>query len=571
MTLNIKKIILLLSLLFFSGVSSVYALNVAETTLYNNAALLSNTYGCGGAVLCDAKISFFSPVDMDLTQTSFAVTLDNLDGTTSNIPVYWKVLRDQLAQYCFNDSSYDNNTKLASTNQYCYNYTIQVESTSLVAGDNTIYLWTDKKPKNSVVDWNFQIKNLDLTKYGGSTTVTFDTRVKGWALWGNTSGKIDYWRQKDSTNTTVWVKLSNISTGQIIQVIITNNTGNTWAENGNSVFIFFDDFAGTTLNTSKWTKTGSYLTQNEYINYTVTGASWGNYLTTVNTFPQNISIDWMKRVTAASGGGAAYGLSYGLAEEATATNDYHIMDNWAWFQAGVYNWTFAKNGKYSATNAVQLANMNAAPFANQWVPFSLIINSTGAEAWVNGTKLGGDNSQVLTDQKLQLGDTLVGPQFLYDNVRVRKYIREQMPTVSCAGNVCNITGVGNMSDVQIALTTNLVGNLNISEQQIIGVNETLGRQSILQGIQSSIINNSYSVVYDRQVYIRIANGSQYLGRFDVYAQSGNKRWAFNYDQNNINSFPVFVNITPVFYVWQKASMNSSGIINDVSGFINVTN
>ena len=101
-------------------------------------------------------------------------------------------------------------------------------------------------------------------------------------------------------------------------------------------------------------------------------------------------------------------------------------------------------------------------------------------------------------------------------------------------------------------------------------NEMEGRQAILSGVISSVIGSSYAVAYDRQVYIRIANGSQYNGRFDLFVQSGSKRWAFNYDQYNTSGFPVFVNITPAFYVWQKANMTNTSIINDVSGFINST-
>jgi hypothetical protein len=102
-------------------------------------------------------------------------------------------------------------------------------------------------------------------------------------------------------------------------------------------------------------------------------------------------------------------------------------------------------------------------------------------------------------------------------------------------------------------------------------NESIGRQAILQGIQSSSVGSSFTAAYDRQVYTSIANGSQYNGRFDLFVQSGNKRWAFNYDQNTTASFPVFVNITPVFYVWQMANMPNATIVGSVSSFINSTN
>jgi len=102
-------------------------------------------------------------------------------------------------------------------------------------------------------------------------------------------------------------------------------------------------------------------------------------------------------------------------------------------------------------------------------------------------------------------------------------------------------------------------------------NESDGRQAIIAGIQSSTIGGSHTAVYDRQVYIRIANGSQYHGRFDVFVTSGTKRWAFNYDPVTTSNFPTFTNITPVFYVLQLANTSASTITGNVNTLINSTN
>jgi hypothetical protein len=105
-------------------------------------------------------------------------------------------------------------------------------------------------------------------------------------------------------------------------------------------------------------------------------------------------------------------------------------------------------------------------------------------------------------------------------------------------------------------------------------NETYGREAIIAGIQASEIASSYIAYEDKQVYIRLLNGSQYKGTFDKFVTSdegGNyKRWAFNYDQNTSSSFPTFKNITSVFYVWQKYNMTYEQIKTDVSTFINNT-
>jgi hypothetical protein len=102
-------------------------------------------------------------------------------------------------------------------------------------------------------------------------------------------------------------------------------------------------------------------------------------------------------------------------------------------------------------------------------------------------------------------------------------------------------------------------------------NESQARDAISSGLLSSVLGGSYTAYYDRQVYIRIANGSQYKGTFDVFVASGNKRWAFNYDNVTSSGFPSFANISNVLYVWQKANRTSTNITYDVSAFINSTN
>jgi hypothetical protein len=103
------------------------------------------------------------------------------------------------------------------------------------------------------------------------------------------------------------------------------------------------------------------------------------------------------------------------------------------------------------------------------------------------------------------------------------------------------------------------------------LNESAGRESIINAIDESEINSSYSVYYDKQVFERLANGSQYKGIFDLFVVSGNKRWAFNYDQNTSVGFPVFYNITPVFYVWQRYNLTDWNLKVNVKSFIDSTN
>ena len=100
--------------------------------------------------------------------------------------------------------------------------------------------------------------------------------------------------------------------------------------------------------------------------------------------------------------------------------------------------------------------------------------------------------------------------------------------------------------------------------------ENAARAAVLQGVSSSIIGSNYTYFTDHLLAIRLSNGTQYSGRFDIFLKSGNKRWAFNYDPGNISALITFANITPVFYAWQKINMTPGNITNDVSGFMNST-
>jgi hypothetical protein len=101
--------------------------------------------------------------------------------------------------------------------------------------------------------------------------------------------------------------------------------------------------------------------------------------------------------------------------------------------------------------------------------------------------------------------------------------------------------------------------------------ESAARNAILAGINNSEVGTNYSYVLDRKIMVRIANGSQYRGTFDLFVASGSKRWAFNYDASNASALPAFANITPVLYVWQRINLTTDAITSSVSGFINTTN
>lgn len=128
-----------------------------------------------------------------------------------------------------------------------------------------------------------------------------------------------------------------------------------------------------------------------------------------------------------------------------------------------------------------------------------------------------------------------------------------------------------LSSTEIANLYSQGRMLDISTKQDLPVSdEESAKSAIIAGIVESKTGASYTPYYNQQIFERLLNGSQYNGTFDVFITSGNKRYAFNYDNASSNSFPQFYNITPVLYIWQKINMTSSDIQSNVKSFIDST-
>jgi hypothetical protein len=157
--------------------------------------------------------------------------------------------------------------------------------------------------------------------------------------------------------------------------------------------------------------------------------------------------------------------------------------------------------------------------------------------------------------------------------------------LALAGSTINVSGgLNNGGTIKLLYANTLQNNGSYDGQSSLVVSkinddwfqappdaELMARTAILQGANTSVLGANYAYFSDHWLAIRLANGTQYAARFDLFIKSGNKRWAFNYDPNNAGALPAFANITPVLYVWQRINLTSSNITNDVSAFINNTN
>jgi len=89
---------------------------------------------------------------------------------------------------------------------------------------------------------------------------------------------LPYWIESgcDTSETVVWVKVPSIPTSGTTIYMYYGNSSATDASDGDSVFEFFDDFEGTSLDTSKWTVQGqgTYSISNSSITLTTTSSTY---------------------------------------------------------------------------------------------------------------------------------------------------------------------------------------------------------------------------------------------------------------------------------------------------------
>lgn len=139
---------------------------------------------------------------------------------------------------------------------------------------------------------SFYLDTASLIAAGKMRSDCGDLRVR------DTDGTTDlpYWIEINTCNTSntrVWTKVASIPNGTKTIWTYYGNPGAVFASNGTSVFDFFDDFPGTTLNTSKWSigiGSGGWYSINNGIELgaNVSSSSSAAYLSMKNTMSMNL-------------------------------------------------------------------------------------------------------------------------------------------------------------------------------------------------------------------------------------------------------------------------------------------
>jgi len=109
-----------------------------------------------------------------------------------------------------------------------------------------------------------------LTDYQVKLTVAYDTDMQpdfDDLRFTSSDGttELSYWLESktDSTSAVVWVKVPTLSSGDNTIYMYYANASAITTSNGDNIFIFFDDFSGSVVDTNKWTAYGDGVSLSE--------------------------------------------------------------------------------------------------------------------------------------------------------------------------------------------------------------------------------------------------------------------------------------------------------------------
>ena len=249
---------------------------------------------------------------------------------------------------------------------------------------------------------------------------------------------LNYWQEADGK---FWVKV-NISANSIKTIYLYyGNPSASSLSNPDNTFIFYDDFLGTSLNTSKWTVLGSSgattSVSNGIFRITISSTSGGYYQIRSNTaIPFGVIIE--ARVNAGGTSGCrglmpAYSKGTGVIRYDTGVS-YGSYYAGAYLSNGADNysgWSFGVRTEDGSSTLATKSNFYTGGF-NVWLKNRLIVTQSYQQAFIyddNWNLLASSSSSTNTlpsaTYYVDLGNMWYSAgstySFQYDWVRVRKY------------------------------------------------------------------------------------------------------------------------------------------------------
>lgn len=276
--------------------------------------------------------------------------------------------------------------------------------------------WTRRKP---VTITNFQ------PDFQTKVTVAYDSDMK--ADFSDirfhdpvSNQELPYWFESrtNSSTATVWVKTRVSST---INLYYGNATASS-ADNGAATFEFFDDFAGTAIDTAKWTKVGSYYTQNNELLSSGGSGNWDSGMYSVTNFARPFVFEANFYQT----GGSNLMLGAKNTGAGISYTDFTYAGYVVYGGGGAADRLLVyEDGAWRGDNLKVITS-------DVWQYYKFEVLPTGANYYQGLSPSAYTNyytSAYSNGSPLKIGFTNVNELFRLDNARVRKYASPEPTTV----------------------------------------------------------------------------------------------------------------------------------------------
>lgn len=206
----------------------------------------------------------------------------------------------------------------------------------------------------------------------------------------------------NTATTAIWTKVPSISTTGTTVYLYYGNSSAVSTQNGNQVFLFFDDFAGSTINTSKWNNTTGTITLSSGV------ASLG-----LNSHIANTNFDFRNYSAAALEGRAKVLLTAQRANIGVISSSYFNMEemgshpgfNHLWWNSGS---TYKESGNDASAGSEE-----------GWFGYTANWNRLSLK-WISGTSVA-FTSEGNSSTKVTNIPTTSSPVALNPNINNRGY------------------------------------------------------------------------------------------------------------------------------------------------------
>ncbi|MDD9952926.1 MAG: hypothetical protein OXR66_01155 [Candidatus Woesearchaeota archaeon] len=561
---------------------------------HDTVSLASNTYTCGDGIRCEAYINIPIRDRKAIARNKdIFFSLAYLNGTESNYTINYEVGHyEKKKERTYVQRCRTVQERNGSTGERCRNVprTKQVRELvwhgqHFVPGMNVLHLWSDDKPADAIVDWNFRIPETPVQMRHKNTEkmfrTDFDTRVKGWAIWGDPD-----WEWQNSsfskrrtfaldesgrTNTPVLVTIADLSTtgnGFAVYTEQDEQKPLTYLDAeehittpGNATHILFTADSGETYflyyeNTTAVPGTNAFLV-------------WDRFTDSTNSLPWTERLGSWTYTTYANKAGIGH-VTYDVAN----LYDYKDLGTFArvlYTTRGDglrFAWRDSTTGNLGADGSRMVCDFGPSKyrcFGNGYA--DLRGNGGATNVWHDYTFRIGTSGLILYEDE-------GGPLITFTTPNDAQIGPATQNRVGMGGQE---SGAGRFDDYALWNWT-LLGRVNFydslsttyqlgAEQGGSSIDEEAARAAIYDGLNQSVLAGNYSASEDQDLVVRYQNGTIIEDTLDIFVANGMTRWAFDYTNTTATSI---VNITPAFYVWTGMGMTASEIIDSVRTFVDGT-